>query len=581
MSPRFPPAASRNFGRGALPRSVLLGLPLLLAPLALSVPGVLPGVAGELGTAGIDLVFSFLRMSAAYALSLAFAVAYGYYAASRKTGERILIPVLDVLQSVPILGFFPFAITFFVKLTGPGSFLGPNLASIFLIFTSMSWNLAFGVYESLKGIPKELQEAADAFGIRGPQRFRTLLIPSTVNRLVYNSVLSWAGGWFFLVAAEVFSAGAGTTEQLPGIGSFLAKAALSGNGDALLAGFILLVLLITFLDLAVWRPLGRWAERFRYDQTPSREAEITGLRRGSSTFRRAVGLVARGVRSGVSAVASPFLGLAEAASRPAPVVTQRRLGRGLVGWVVLGGILVLVWLLLIVLVEDSYHILTGPILPGVVDQIRFLPLALGASFLRVVLGYLASVSIALPLALLIYRRPRAGKVVLPAVEIVASVPATALFPLLVFALVPSVGLEGTSILMLVTGMIWYLFFNILSGLRAIPPDLEEAAASFGLRRDQYYRRLVLPAMFPALVTGSITAFGGGWNALIVAEYFSSGTRTFQVPGIGDLLNIGNNEAGGLPLLLVALFTLILTVVSVNEVLWKPLYRRALERFRYD
>ncbi|HKS59579.1 MAG TPA: ABC transporter permease subunit, partial [Thermoplasmata archaeon] len=213
--------------------------------------------------------------------------------------------------------------------------------------------------------------------------------------------------------------------------------------------------------------------------------------------------------------------------------------------------------------------------------IRLIPVALGASFLRVILAYSLSFSVALPLALLLYRKPKVARVGLPAVEIVASVPATALFPILVFVLVPSVGLEATSILMLMTGMIWYLFFNLLSGLRAIPPDLDEAARSFGLRRDGYYRRLVFPAVLPALVTGSITAFGGGWNALIVAEYFSSGTRVFMVPGIGELLNLGNNETGGAPLLLATLLTLIFTVVAINELLWKPLYRRVTDRYRYE
>ncbi len=197
-------------------------------------------------------------------------------------------------------------------------------------------------------------------------------------------------------------------------------------------------------------------------------------------------------------------------------------------------------------------------------------------------AYVLSLSITLPLAVYLVRRPRVYRVGLPVVEIIASVPATALFPLFVFSLLPYLGIQGVSVLMLMTGMLWYLFFNLLSGLRAIPPDLEEAARSYGLSKWIYYRRLILPAIFPAFVTGSITAFGGGWNTLIIAEYLQAGSLSFHVPvGIGELIDMGNAEVGGAPLLAAAILTMVVAVVAVNEVLWKPLYRRAVERYRYD
>ena len=531
-------------------------------------------------TAAVDLSYSFLRMLLAYGLSVGFSLTYGYFAATSRTGERLLIPILDILQSVPILGFFPFAIGLFVAAL-PNSPAGPNLASIFLIFTCMSWNMAFGVYESLKSLPAELREATDSFGATGWQRVRDVLFPATVNRLVYNSVLSWTAGWYFLVAAEFISTASGTT-ALPGIGTFLlSNAASPGDPTALVIGLAFLVLLIVLLDLALWRPLARYAEKFRYDTTPSGEAEgeILGGRSRIAPLRRAAGLVVRGMRTGVTRLGTPFVGLAGAATRGRG---SGPTARNAVRYGVLGTILVLVWLLLITLTVGVVHVFSSPITSTVRLQIDSLPLALGESMGRVLGSYLICVAVSVPLALLLYRRPAFSRIGLPFVEVVASVPATALFPLFVFALLVYIGPQVTSVLMLTTGMMWYLFFNVLSGLRGIPPDLVEASRSYGLTRAEYYRRLVFPAITPAFITGSITAFGGGWNTLIIAENLHYGpTQSLQVLGIGDLLDVGNLEAGGLPLMVAALFTLILAVITVNELIWKPLYRHAVERYRID
>ncbi len=251
----------------------------------------------------------------------------------------------------------------------------------------------------------------------------------------------------------------------------------------------------------------------------------------------------------------------------------------------LGTLLVLVWLLLITISVSVYRVLTGPILGPVRDQIDSLPVALAFSGGRLIAAYAISLAIALPLAIVFARRARAARIGLPVVEIIASVPATALFPAFIFVLWPVIGAGLTSVLMLLTGMIWYLFFNLLSGVRTIPPDLDEAARSYGLDGADYRRRLLFPGIFPAFVTGSITAFGGGWNALVIAEYLENpaGHAPFQVLGIGELIDVGNGElnGAGLPLMVVALFTMVLTVVVINEVLWKPLYRRAVEKYRYD
>jgi NitT/TauT family transport system permease protein len=563
-------------------RSALL---YLLTPLfaggiaAVTLGASLGGFERYLPTASVDLLYSFLRMCAAYAASLGFSLAYGYYAATRRHGERVMIPVLDILQSVPILGFFPVAIVVLAGLT-PNSWVGPNLASVFLIFTSMAWNMVFGVYESVKTLPVDLREATDSFGVRGLQRFRQVLFPAMVNRLVYNSVLSWTAGWFFLVEAEIFTTNAGGA--LPGIGSYLSFAAGNHNGTAFLTGLILLVILIAILDFGVWRPLGHLAERFRYDQSPSGEGEVIGVGTASTRIRRAAAYITRGVRSGVSRVSTPLVQLATIPFRSA---TGRRRGEGhhpAVYYGVLGSILVAVWLLVIAISVAIFNVFSTPIVASVRNQILTIPLAMGLSLGRVALAFAFCLSIALPLAIFLSRRPHAARVGLPIVEVVASFPATALFPVIIFELIPYISGEGAAILMLMTGMLWYLFFNLLSGIRGLPPDLEEASRSFGVKGRSFFAKVLLPGVFPALITGSITAFGGGWNTLIVAEYLNVGTsQSFRLLGIGSSIDIGYAEPNGLPLMVAALLTLVFAVIAINELIWKPLYRRAVEKYRYD
>ena len=556
----------------AIPAAAFLGL-------TATASGGLDSFARYLPLASVDVGYSFLRMLAAYALSLAFALGYGYYAAVHRTGERVMIPILDILQSVPILGFFPFAIAVLAAAT-PHSFLGPNFASVFLIFTSMAWNMVFGVYESLKTLPSELREAAETFRSRGLLLFRKVLFPATVNRLVYNTVLSWTAGWFFLVEAEIFTTN--TSSALAGIGSYLSFAASASNGAKFLAGILVLVILIAVLDFAVWRPLTRWADRFRYDQAPSGEAgDVTPARDRTGRFRRATLYVTRGVRTGVSRISTPLVQLAAITARPGKEASERR--RSAVHYVILGTILVLSWLLLIALTVGLLDVFTSPIEGQVRHDIALVPLAMGLSALRVAAAYAVCLAISLPLALHVARSPRAERVGMPVIEVVASFPATALFPVIIFVLIPYLSAEGAAVLMLMTGMLWYLFFNILSGVRSLPPDLVEAARAYGVRGRDFFRRVVLPGIFPAFITGSITAFGGGWNTLIVAEYLDLGKgQQLSLLGIGQLIDLGNAlGAPGNALMATALLTLVAAVVAINELLWKPLYRRAVERYRYD
>jgi NitT/TauT family transport system permease protein len=574
-----PDAADRARRSAVRAAAIYVAIPLAVGGLVATSGLSWSGVAAYLPNATVDVSYSFVRMLLAYAGSLGFALAYGYYAATHHGGERVMIPVLDILQSIPILGFFPLALGVLVAIT-PGSPVGANLASVFLIFTSMAWNMVFGVYESLKTLPVDMKEAAETFRVRGLLLFRRVLFPATVNRLVYNSVLSWTAGWFFLVEAEIFTTN--TSHALPGIGSFLSFAASNHNSQAFLAGIVVLVIVIAILDFAVWRPLTRWAERFRYDTSPSGEAESVVASDGDARgpFRRAASYVTRGVRTGVTRISTPLVQLASITVRPGRPPSEGR--RQTVYYVALGAILVAVWLMLIALAVAVFHVFTVPIAPSVQAQIGLLPLAMGASALRVAAAFGLCLAIALPLAIYLARRPGAARVGMPIVEVVASFPATALFPVIIFELIPYISPEGAAILMLMTGMIWYLFFNVLSGIRSLPPDLEEAARSFGVKGRKFFTRVLLPGIFPALITGSITAFGGGWNTLIVAEYLNVGSaHTLSLLGIGQLIDLATVEPDGAPLLAAALFTLVLTVVAINELIWKRLYRRAVERYRYD
>jgi NitT/TauT family transport system permease protein len=579
-APTPPPSsepARRRSGRRAA--ALYLAIPLAVAGFAVSSGGLSgAAIAAYLPNAVTDVSYSFVRMLLAYFGSLGFALAYGYYAATHRTGERVMIPILDILQSIPILGFFPFALALLVTLT-PGSPIGANLASVFLIFTSMAWNMVFGVYESLKTLPVDMKEAAETFRVQGVLLFRRVLFPATINRLVYNSVLSWTAGWFFLVEAEIFTTN--TSHALPGIGSFLSFAASDHNTSAFLAGILVLVIVIAILDFAVWRPLTRWAERFRYDTSPSGEAELIPTDADTKgPFRRAASYVTRGVRTGVTRLSTPLVQLAAITVRPVRPTTEAR--KQTLYYAALGAILVAVWLMLIALAVAVFHVFTVPIVASVRAQMVLLPLAMGASALRVTAAFALCLAIALPLGIYLARRPSAARVGMPIVEVVASFPATALFPVIIFGLLPYITPEGAAVLMLMTGMIWYLFFNVLSGIRSLPPDLEEAARSFGLKGRKFFTRVLVPGIFPALITGSITAFGGGWNTLIVAEYLNVGSsRTLSLFGIGQQIDLATVEPHGTPLLVAALFTLVVAVIAINELIWKRLYRRAVERYRYD
>ena len=511
--------------------------------------------------------WSMLRMTASYAASLLFAWIAGYYAATRAGAARVILPLLDVGQSVPVLGFFPAAIYVFLTLLGGGR-LSLELASIFLIFTCQVWNLAFAVYEGISTIPLETRAAADSLGVRGVLRLRSLLLPACIPALVYNSMLSWTNGWYFLIACEIIVTGKAEYD-LPGLGSILSRAL--ARGDLMLAtgALVTLVALVVAIEFVVWRPLRAWSRRYRYDTLQTEEKEEPEFHLPDLGIPALI----RPVRALVHSLWER-LPVAEANRRAARVAALARaawrwlrwpLGVALVAGVVFG-------------VVGIVHALRPP-WPR---EAASLPLALLLSFLRIAAAYVLALAWILPVALWASDHPQQVRRLSLVAQIGASIPATAFFPVLVALLVDRFGgMEIISIALAMTGMQWYLLFNLLGGVQRVPRDLRESLRSLGLGRREIHRRLVIPACMPALVTGSVVAWGGTWNALILSEYVVYRGRTYEVLGIGQMLNRATFQTGSRTMLFLSIVLLVATVVTFNRLVWDRVYREVHTRYRLE
>ncbi len=518
---------------------------------------------------------SFYRMLAAYAVAVVFALFYGPAAASSRRAERVLLPAIDIAQSVPVVGFFPAAIYFFIAITHGGR-LGVELAAIFLIFTSMAWNMALGVYESVRTIPAESLEALEAFGASPWLRLRRLILPACVPKLVYNSILSWMAGWYFLIACEIITTGP-AHYQLPGLGSFLMSAADKGRSGEMFAGLMLLLAIIVLMDAIVWQPLSIWAEKFRYEFAASSEpmrslGMLDALSAVGPTITRFMRSLFhplfRGFRRAFSST-PPFNPAAHPAIARAAAYVRIAAITGFS-------------LLLIYAVAEGMMALVRELLEPWPAVARSIPAATGFSILRLLAAYLISLAWTVPCALAASESQHFARRLTPIAQIVGSIPATALFPLIVvFVIQITGGMNLASILLILTGMQWYLLFNLLAGVSQIPEDLKEAARAFGLGRLATWRKLIIPAMIPSLLTGSITAWGGGWNALILSEYFVYRGRTYQVFGLGALLDDATYQAGSGVMILLSLLSMVLVVILLNRLVWRRFYDLATERYRID
>jgi NitT/TauT family transport system permease protein len=520
---------------------------------------------------------SFYRMLAAYIISLIFSIIYGLAATRGRLWERILIPAVDIAQSVPVVGFFPAAVFFFVALAH-GSRLGVEMAAVFLIFTSQAWNMTLGVFEAIRTIPTDSVEALEAFGVRGWLRLRRLYLPAMVPKLVYNSILSWVAGWYFLIACEIITVGP-AHYRLPGLGSYLMEAADRGETMNLVSGLVTLLIIITLMDVIVWQPLTAWSEKFKYEFAASPQSAAISF--GMTEVFSAIGpTVSRAIRTVTRPVARAFW---ELTARLPHIPTEQELpAMGPVGGALrvaaIAGIVAVFTYGVTEGVVALVHTLSQPWPP----QVKLIPLATLYSSLRMIIAYLISLAWTLPVALAASDSARFKRVIAPIAEIVGSLPATALFPVIVvFVIKVTGGMNLASILLILTGMQWYLMFNLLAGVNQVPEDLKEAARAFGLSRIATWRKLTIPALTPSLITGSITAWGGGWNALILSEYFIYRNQTYQVTGLGQLLDIATYETGNGVMILLSLLSMVAVVLILNHFVWRRLYDIAAERFRID
>ena len=509
-----------------------------------------------------------LRMVLALAFSLAFSLAYAAAAAKSRRLEKLLIPVLDVLQSVPILGFLSITVTGFVVLF-PGSLLGYECAAIFAIFTSQAWNMTFSLYQSFIGVPHDLREAARMYHLTPWQSFWQLEVPFALPQLVWNMMMSVSGGWFFVVASEAISV-SGNTVLLPGIGSYISVAIDQRDLHAVLYAILAMLVLILLYDQLLFRPLLAWAQRFKVEEIGSEEIEppwfLVMLQR-AQIFR-----IASLVADGIAVLASRLIHLggdrARAARAPSP--RRRALGDWLWRGTLVGGTLCALYEVYeFIRVEVGLREVLHVVMLGSITLARVMVLIALASLVWV------------PVGVWIGLRPRLARQVQPWIQFLAAFPANLFFPLAVSVIVAwKLNREIWLSPLMILGTQWYILFNVIAGTLALPTDYQLVAGNLGVRRWLWWRRLILPGIFPAFVTGAVTASGGSWNASIVSEIVKWGDTTLTATGIGAYIAI-ETEKGDFPRIALGITVLCLFVLLFNRLLWRRLYALAEERLRLD
>ncbi|HWZ85218.1 MAG TPA: ABC transporter permease subunit [Thermoanaerobaculia bacterium] len=525
-------------------------------PIDLS-PAALPGYT----------LLSLSRGMAAYVLSLVFTLVYGTIAAHSRRAERVMIPLLDIGQGIPVLGFLPGLVLGMVALF-PHSNVGLELACILMIFTGQVWNMVFSFYGSLRSIPSELKEVARIHRFGWFRTFRTVEVSSSAIGLVWNSMMSMAGGWFFLTVNEAFTLG-NRDFRLPGVGSYMAVAIDKGDQRAMLWAIFAMAVMILSVDQLLWRPLVAWSQRFRLEDLASGEKPrswVLDLARRSPLMRRlrrarrriAEATAHRTLAVPVATVATDGSGRAAA-----------RLRGGLVGAMGLGAAAAAVWGIV------RLTTLLASVPPR---EWAELAEALGATFLRTAGALGLAVVWTVPAGILIGRSATWSRRLQPVVQLVASFPAPMIFPIVTAVLlVLRVPFSIIASALMFLGAQWYVLFNVLAGASAVPHDLDEAAATYKMSGPDRWKKLYLPAVFPYLVTGLITAAGGAWNASIVAETLTYKGRTLETFGLGSTITRATLTAN-FPLLAAGVLTMSAALIILNRALWRPLYRIAESKY---
>jgi NitT/TauT family transport system permease protein len=538
-----------GLGQMLAPSASVLARPISLSPLAL------PNYA----------LRTTLRMLIALGASLLFTLSYATVAAKSRRAEMVLIPLLDVLQSVPVLGYLSFTVTFFVMLF-PGSILGPEFAAIFAIFTSQAWNMAFSFYQALRTIPHDIDEAAQAFRFSWWQRFWRLEVPFAMPGLVWNTMMSMSGGWFFVVASEAISVG-NISYTLPGVGSYVAKAIETRDLRAIFYAIVAMTITILIYDQLFFRPLVAWSDKFRFEQTAAPSIPKSMV---LELFRRSELMQNLGHPIGQAAKSLTRLRLAPLVARTRRALLPRRVGD-------------LLWFATIALALVAVLLLLSRIVaPGLtfadVKQAVFCGFV---TLLRVAILVVIATLIWVPIGIYVGLRPKLAEKVQPLAQFLAAFPANLLFPVAVmlivdFRLDPNIWVSPLMIL----GTQWYILFNVIAGTTAYPTDFREAAASFRIRGWHWWREVMLPGIFPYYVTGALTASGGAWNASIVSEAMSWGHTKISATGLGAYI-AHMTASGDYPRIALGVAVMSTFIVIMNRLLWRPLYAFAEGRTRLD
>jgi len=543
-----------------------IGIILFLFTILYLVIYIASGWEGSIGPININLspihlpyyaLNSIFRIFVAYSLSFIFAIWYGYTANKSKLHEKIMIPLLDILQAIPVLSFLP-GVTLAMIALFPGRRFGLELSSILLIFTGQVWNMAFSYYNSINTIPRELKEVTIVYKFSRIQKFFKLDLPFSAIGLVWNSMMSVAGGWFFLMACEMFVL-EDKDFRLPGLGAYIHTAADRGDVLHVLYGLATMIFIIVFLDIFIWRPLVAWTQKFKLGAVMAeeeRDSVVLQFLRKSKIIEKATTMVVE------------FIDYLDTVRFKKPAINTALLKRLI--QISVGSLLL--WALIqafIYLSGLSFH--------------EIMLLARGALFslLRTSAAIIMAALWTVPAGVAIGMNVKASRIFQPIVQIVASIPATALFPAIIMILIKiGGGLDIGAVFLMLLGTQWYILFNVIAGASAIPRELKEATEIYGLKGLWKWRVLILPGIFPYLITGLITATGGAWNATIVSEYVTFAGKTMSTPGLGAIISAAT-ATGNFRLVLASTILMALMVVSINRLLWKRLFILAQEKYRLE
>jgi NitT/TauT family transport system permease protein len=523
-------------------------------------PAALPGYA----------MFSVTRIAISYFIALVFSIAYGYAAAYNVKAERIMIPLLDTLQSIPVLSFLPGVMLAMVALF-PRRQFGIELGSILLIFSGQAWNMAFSFYSSLKSIPSEMHDVAQVYRWGRWQKLVEMELPFAAIGLVWNSMISVASAWFYLIACEMFVL-RNQDFRIPGLGSYLQTAANAADTRAMIWGLVVMIGVIVAMDQLIWRPVIAWAEKFKFEQIAGSQvthSSVLDLLRSS----RVLPLVGRLFISPARERLSVLFAREWREWKDRPVDHRRGNAGQRVSYAIAVAVSIAVAYAAVRMSSLAASV-TG-------SELRSIFVGGGATFLRVEFTLLLAALWTVPAGVAIGLNPKLSATLQPIVQIVASVPATALFPIIILLLARvGGGLAIGSILLMLLGTQWYILFNVIAGASALPTDLKEVCGVFRFGRWERWRKLILPGIFPYLITGFVAASGGAWNASILAEYFRLNGRTFSTTGLGAVVS-GAADTGNYPVLLVATMLMALIVLAINRLVWRPLYTLASTRFKLE